>query len=64
MPVKKTFNFKLGEKVTLESGETGTIVGQARFTDSNPQYRLRYVAGDNRQTECWWDESALKGASV
>ncbi|MNF02400.1 hypothetical protein D3C80_2015370 [compost metagenome] len=59
MAVKKTFNFKLGDKVKLESGETGTITGRAHFTDSNPQYYLRYVAGDGRQVQCWWDESAV-----
>lgn len=59
MPVKKTFNFKLGENVTLASGENGTVIGRAHFIDSNPQYQVRYRAGDGRLTEVWWAESAI-----
>ncbi|WP_425962751.1 hypothetical protein [Rhizobium nepotum] len=62
MAVKKTFNFKLGDKVKLESNEDGTVIGRAHYIDSNPQYKLRYTAGDGRLTEVWWDESAISGA--
>lgn len=59
MAVKKTFNFKLNEKVALESGESGTIIGRAHFVDSNPQYYVRYVGGDGNLIEQWWAESAI-----
>lgn len=59
MATKKTFAFKLGDTATLESGETGTIVGRAQYVDSNPQYYLRYTAADGRLVTNWWDESAF-----
>ncbi len=59
MAVKKTFAYKLGDNVTLESGEAGAVIGRAHYTDSNPQYKIRYTAADGRLTECWWDESAV-----
>lgn len=59
MAVKKSFAFKLGERVKLESGETGTITGRAHYLDANPSYYVRYVAGDGRMVEAWWNESAL-----
>ncbi len=59
MAVKKSFAFKLGDAVKLESGERCTVIGRAHYLDSNPQYMVRYVAADGRMTECWWAESAL-----
>jgi hypothetical protein len=60
MAVKKTFNFKLNDKVELsESGEVGTVVGRAHYTNCNPNYLVRYAAGDGRQVEDWWAEDAL-----
>ncbi|PZR90326.1 MAG: hypothetical protein DI537_19105 [Stutzerimonas stutzeri] len=59
MAVKKTFEFKLGDEVSLQSGESGTVIGRAHYLDMNPQYMVRYTAADGRLTECWWAESAL-----
>lgn len=59
MASKKTFNFKLGDKVRLESGETGRVVGRAHYLESDPAYYVRYKAADGRLTECWWSETAL-----
>lgn len=61
MAVKKTFNFKLGDRVDLtESNETGLIIGRAHYTNANPSYLVRYVAGDGRQIENWTSEDALQ----
>lgn len=60
MATKKTFDFKLGDNVTLAlSGETGTVVGRASYINANPSYLVRYVAGDGRQVENWLSEEAL-----
>ncbi len=60
MAVKKTFDHKLNDEVTLVSGESGKIIGRAHFSDSNPQYLLRYTAADGRLVESWWLESAIE----
>lgn len=62
MAVKKTFNFKLNDKVKLASGEAGEVIGRAQYVDSNPQYQVRYVAADGRMVQDWWNESALAAA--
>lgn len=62
MAVKSKFEFKLKDKVSLESGEAGVVIGRAHFVDSNPQYQVRYKAGDGRMIESWWYESALQRA--
>ncbi len=59
MAVKKTFEFKLGVKVELKSGEKGEVIGRAHYIDANPQYHIRYTAADGRLVQCWWDESAI-----
>jgi hypothetical protein len=59
---EKPFKFDIGTRATLtESGgtEEGRIIGQARFEHSENQYLIRYRAGDGRQTDAWWDESAM-----
>lgn len=61
MATKKTFDFKLGEGVKLVSSEeTGTIIGQARYSESNPAYLIRYKAANGQLTEGWWSESTLQ----
>ena len=52
--------FQLNQRVRLaESDEEGTIIARAEFETSEPSYSVRYKAGDGRQTEAWWGESAL-----
>ncbi|WP_018266511.1 hypothetical protein [Methylosinus sp. LW4] len=61
--MSQELKFKLKQIVKLvESGETGTVVGRAEFDYSNPSYLVRYKAGDGRQVESWWTESALAAA--
>lgn len=58
-----TLVFNLRVRVKLaESGETGEIIGRAEYTYMEPQYLIRYKAGDGRQVESWWGESALRAA--
>ncbi len=60
MATKKTFNFKLGDGVKLSlSGETGSVIGRAHYTNVDPQYYVRYVGADGRQIETWQSEDAL-----
>ena len=55
-----TFAFNLSESVCIIGGaETGEIVGRAEYTNSCNKYLVRYVAGDGRAVEAWWDEDAL-----
>lgn len=57
------FRFGLFDRVKLsESGEQGIVIGRAEYTTSEHSYLVRYRAGDGRQTECWWGESALVAA--
>lgn len=57
------FKFELKRVVKLkESGETGTIVGRAEYTNAESGYLIRYRGGDGRQTEQWWSEDSLDGA--
>lgn len=49
----------LGSTATLQSGETGTIIGFAMYTDTTPHYYLRYKAADGRLVENWWAENAF-----
>jgi hypothetical protein len=55
------FKFKLGDTVALSESprETGTVIARAEFQHSENSYLIRYCAGDGRQTECWWSESAI-----
>jgi hypothetical protein len=56
---KFKFDLKLIVRL-VESGETGTVVGRAEFIASEPTYLVLYKAGDGRQVEQWWRESALE----
>ena len=57
------FMFSMGDRVQMaESTEVGTVVGRAEYQASENHYFVRYRAGDGRQTECWWGESALAAA--
>jgi hypothetical protein len=53
--------YQLTEEVLIEvSGEKGRIVGRGDYELSQPQYLIRYCAGDGRAVEQWWNESALR----
>jgi hypothetical protein len=56
---ENTMQPKNGDIVTLTSGETGTIVGTATYTENVPNYLVRYKAADGRLTENWWPQSAF-----
>jgi len=52
--------FQLGQRVRLSlSDEEGHVVARAEYEASEPSYFVRYCAGDGRQVEAWWGESAL-----
>ena len=54
------FKFELNQIAKIKvSGEEGTIIGRADYTDHAPQYQVQYKAADGRATETWWSESAL-----
>ncbi len=57
--------FPLGTPVAISvSGETGEVVGVAYYANSfEPQYLVRYKAGDGRAVEAWWTENALKAVA-
>lgn len=55
------FKFDLDQIVKLaESDERGTVIGRALYRSNENNYLVRYKAGDLRQVEIWWAESALK----
>ena len=57
------FAFELEAKVKLKlSGEKGEVIGRAEYTYCENHYMVRYRAGDGRQTESWWGESAIEAA--
>ena len=57
------FKFSLGQILKLdESEEAGTVIGRVEYAHDEPRYLLRYRAGDGRQVESWWGESALTAA--
>lgn len=59
--MKKSFNFKLGERVVIsESNETGEVIGRAHYVYAEPSYLIRYKAGNGQAVETWWTETALK----
>lgn len=59
----KRFAHELGDRVNLaESPEQGEVIGRCEFKAAENSYLVRYLAGDGRQVESWWGESALKGA--
>lgn len=54
--------YSLGQRVSLaESGEEGDVIARAEYQHGEPAYLVRYKAGDGRQAEAWWGESALRG---
>ncbi len=52
----------IGDEIELrESHEKGVVLGVAFYAPAygGPCYYVRYRAGDGRQVECWWNETAL-----
>lgn len=57
---EKTFKYELGSDVKLQhSDEEGQIIARAEYLYMENSYFVRYMAGDGRQVEHWWGESAL-----
>lgn len=55
------FKFEMGATVDFaHSAEVGRVIGRAEYETAEPSYLVRYRAGDGRQVENWWSESALK----
>jgi len=60
---ESNFAFELGQLVKLQrSDEEGEVVGRAEYVASEPCYWVRYLAGDGRQVEAWWGETAISKA--
>jgi len=54
------FQFQLGDEVSIAvSGEKGTVIGRAEYTQDARRYLVRYKTGDGRATEVWWQENSL-----
>jgi len=54
------FKFRMNSKVKIKvSGETGTVIARAEYTNGENNYRIRYVLNNGVGTERWWTESAL-----
>lgn len=57
------FAFNLNQQVAIAaSGESGTVVGRAEYSNSSNTYFVRYRASDGHATEAWWSEDALIAA--
>lgn len=55
-----SFKFVLHDQVMLTmSGEYGLVIGRCEYAHAENAYLVRYVAGDGRQSQEWFDESAL-----
>ena len=55
-----TFKFSLDQSVGMVcSNERGVVIGRAEYRIAEPAYLVRYEAGDGRQVESWWTESAI-----
>lgn len=53
--------YAVGQRVRLtESDEEGSIIGRAEYEAAEPSYLIRYRAGDGRQVQDWWGESAVR----
>lgn len=49
------------DKVKIScSGERGVVVGYAQYKNHQDQALVRYMAGDGRAVEAWWDVDALE----
>jgi hypothetical protein len=56
----KPFLYELKAEVKMvESNEQGSVIGRAEYLDHVNGYQVRYRAGDGRQVEAWFDETAI-----
>lgn len=54
------FKYELGSTVSMKfSNEFGQVIARAEYDNSEDSYLVRYKAGDERQVEAWWCESAI-----
>lgn len=61
--MESNFKFERDSRVKLvESGEEGVVIGRSEYSFAENSYLVRYKAGDGRQVQTWWDESALEAA--
>jgi hypothetical protein len=59
----KPFLYEMKATVKMtESNEQGAVIGRAEYQDHVNSYLVRYRAGDGRQSEGWFDESAIEAA--
>lgn len=59
----KPFIFEMKQIVKMvESNEQGAVIGRAEFENHCNSYQVRYRAGDGRQVEGWFDETAIQAA--
>ena len=57
------FDFSMQQLVEIIcSGESGKVIGQAHFSNSEDSYFIRYKASDGRAIEQWWQRSALQAS--
>ena len=55
----------LGDTVSLfYSGETGAVIGLARYLHSEDQALVRYKCADGRLIESWWGFSAIRVSAI
>ncbi len=60
----KTLKYELEKTARIvASGEMGEIIARAEYSQSEPQYLMRYAAADGRAVEAWWGESAIEYAA-
>lgn len=58
------FNFDLGDRAVLLSGEEGEIIGRAEYSEGIDTYFIRYTAADGRLVQDWWSEAAIQSADA
>lgn len=44
----------------VASDEFGKVIGRAEYKNDENSYLIRYKAGDGRQVQAWWNESAVE----
>lgn len=63
--IMKNWQFALGQPVRMTlSGEKGSVVGRAEYSDRPDLYYVRYVAGDGCQVENWQEATAIEPDTI
>lgn len=61
--MNKSFAFEMGAAVVGSlSCEKGTVIGRAEYDHSENAYFIRLLGADGRQSDTWFNESALQSA--